>query len=183
MLFTDLIRYRRALPKLWRDKHISIHTALRNELPYLISRPVLNLEYFKCPSPRHLLPSRYSCVLSSHKILNVSCATRNAYSYYKFCCITLKQNYMLRVRKIWHAIPPCLFQRYNNDEHVPATHSTFFRIYNVPIPYKQRPGHVPFKMNVRTMCLSVHRTAAGAPLCPVAISASPCISISGTDST
>jgi len=49
----------------------------------LIDRPVLNLEDFGCPN-RHKLGSGYSCVLPCHGFSDISCATRNAHSFYKW---------------------------------------------------------------------------------------------------
>ena len=62
----------------------------------LLGRPVLNLEDFGRPI-HHKLGSGYSCVLPCHRFSDISCATRNAHSFYK--CTTFRQNLMSNVRK------------------------------------------------------------------------------------
>jgi len=54
-----------------------------NFLAELNGRPVLNLEDFVCPTQRELRPV-YSCVLTCHHFNDISCATRNAHSFYKW---------------------------------------------------------------------------------------------------
>jgi len=49
----------------------------------LIDRPVPNLEDFGCPN-RHKLGSGYSWVQHCHGFSDISCATRNAHSFYKW---------------------------------------------------------------------------------------------------
>lgn len=51
-------------------------------LSELLARPILNFEDFGCPD-RKKLKSRYNCFLPCHSY-NISCATRNAHSFYKW---------------------------------------------------------------------------------------------------
>ena len=43
----------------------------------LLGRPVHNLEYFKCPSPRYFRP-KFSCTKPYHRNPSFRCATRHA---------------------------------------------------------------------------------------------------------
>ena len=52
-------------------------------LKELLCRPVVNLEDFGCPD-RTKLKSRYNCVLPCHSYNDISCAMRNAHSFYKW---------------------------------------------------------------------------------------------------
>ena len=49
----------------------------------LLRRPVLNVEEFKCPLCSDLKPG-YNCIPPCHKFQSISCATRNATSYYEW---------------------------------------------------------------------------------------------------
>jgi len=77
----------------------------------LLGRPVLNLEDFGCPS-RHKLGSGYSCVLPCHSFSDISCATRNAHSFYKWLMYHFRQNLMSNVRRECLAMILSLFQPY-----------------------------------------------------------------------
>ena len=52
-------------------------------LKELLGRHVMNLEDFGCPDHTKL-KSRYNCILPCHSYNDISCATRNAHSFYKW---------------------------------------------------------------------------------------------------
>jgi len=54
-----------------------------NFLSDLLILPVLNLEDFGCHNHHELKPG-YSCILPCHSFCDISCATRNAHSFYKW---------------------------------------------------------------------------------------------------
>ena len=62
--------------------HLYIYGALKCKfLSELLGRPVLNLEDFGCPEPSDL-KTGYNFILPCHKSYSVSCATRNATSFF-----------------------------------------------------------------------------------------------------
>jgi len=67
-----------------RYSHLYSYSATKCQfLSDLLGRPILNLEDFGCPT-RHKLDSGYSCVLPCHSFNDISCAKRNAHSFYKW---------------------------------------------------------------------------------------------------
>ena len=60
----------------------------------LLGRPVHNLEYFNCPSPRYFRP-KFSCTKPCHRNPSFRCATRHAHSLYeRLMCHLQKMPYV-----------------------------------------------------------------------------------------
>jgi hypothetical protein len=60
-----------------------------------IGRPILKLENFGCPPPANFKPS-FNCGMSCHKFPNVSCAARNAHSFYNWLMYHLQTKFYIK---------------------------------------------------------------------------------------
>jgi hypothetical protein len=81
-----------------------------NFIQNLLGRPVQNLDV-KYPPSSHLKP-RYTCNLSCHKFPKVSCATKNAYSFYKWLTYLFQTRSYVRCPKQMSQNTAMFFQEY-----------------------------------------------------------------------
>ena len=92
-------------------------------LSKLIGRPVLNLEDFKCPLPHDLKPG-CNCIHACYKRLSVSCATRNATSYYEWLKYHFQTKSYVKCPKDKTRHTSMFVQRYKSGYRSPTTQST-----------------------------------------------------------